>query len=126
MKRPKLLMLIFAMLCGFHLGAQSPLPSLKSSETSKQLLQVELGNLKTAYDNNRSAQIESKIQLYALALEFLNEATVIPSTVDYALTSAFLNHEVNRYQANDTEAFERFYRKQWKQEFQDLVNLLKN
>lgn len=126
MKGPKLLLCAFALLCGFQLIAQSPLPALKSSETSKQLIQSELRNLKAAYDLNRSTQIESKIQLFNLAMEFLNEATVIPPTVDYALTSAFLNHEVNRYNANDTEAFNRFYKKQWKQEFQDLVNLVKN
>lgn len=123
MKRFYILLLSFFWVLG--LQAQSVLPNLKSNEISKQLLEVELTNLKTAYNANPTADIHSKLELYALAVEFLNEKTDIPPTTSYAVTSAFLNHEVNRYGANDTEAFMRFNRKHWKQEFQDLVNLLK-
>ncbi|MBK8955510.1 MAG: hypothetical protein IPM34_08140 [Saprospiraceae bacterium] len=125
MKRFSLLFVSFFLFVSVGLQAQSVLPNLKSSEISKQLLGVELDNLKTAFNNNPSDAIESKLELYSLALSFLNEATIIPSTTDYAVTSAFLNHEVNRYGANDTEALMRFQRKHWRQEFNDLVNFLK-
>lgn len=123
MKRISILFL--SLFLGLGLQAQSVLPNLKSNEVSKQLLEVELTNLKTAYNANPSAGIHSKLELYSLAVEFLNEKTDIPRTTSYALTSAFLNHEVNRYGANDTEAFMRFSRKDWRQEYHDLVNLLK-
>ncbi|MBK9107882.1 MAG: hypothetical protein IPM92_05745 [Saprospiraceae bacterium] len=123
MKRINILFVSLFLVLG--LQAQSVLPALKSNEISNQLLEVELTNLKTAYNANPTADIHSKLELYELAFNFLNEKTIIPQTTSYAVTSAFLNHEVNRYGANDTEAFMRFNRKHWRQEFQDLVNLLK-
>ncbi|MCC6752606.1 MAG: hypothetical protein IT266_01340 [Saprospiraceae bacterium] len=127
MKGFNMLIASIALFFALNLSAQqSVLPALVPNQMAKQRVENELNNLKQAHIVNPSKAIESKLDLYMKALEFLNEATIIPPTTDYAVTSAFLNHEVDFNQANDSEAFYRFYNKQWKQEFIDLVNLVKS
>ena len=65
------------------------------------------------------------MELYQLAVDFLNEATTIKPTTEYALTSAFLNNEVKWANIDDTLALLHFNHKRWPKEFQDLVNLVK-
>lgn len=125
MKGIKLVLCTLFLACSFMLQGQSILPALKTNLVATQSIELELENLKTAFSNSPSKAIESKIDLYVWALDFLKEPTQIPPTTDYAITSAFLNHETNWNQANDTEALFRFQRKQWAQEFIDLVNLVK-
>lgn len=125
MKGIKLVLCTLFLATAFILQGQSILPPLKSNVNAIQAIEFELNNLKTSYQNSPSKSIESKIDLFVWALDFLKEPTQIPPTTDYAITSAFLNHETNWNKANDTEALFRFQRKQWAQEFNDLVNLVK-
>jgi hypothetical protein len=125
MKGIKLVLCTFLLGASFLLQGQSILPTLKSNLNAVQSIELELENLKTAFNNSPSKAIESKMDLYVWALDFLKEPTQIPSTTEYAITSAFLNHETNWNGANDSEALFRFQRKQWAQEFTDLVNLVK-
>lgn len=127
MKGFNMLIASIALFFALNLSAQqSVLPALVPNAQAKQRIENEIGNLKQAHQANPSSAISSKIDLFSRAIEFLGEGTIIPPTTEYALTSAFLNHEVDFNQANDSEAFYRFYNKQWKQEFIDLVNLVKS
>lgn len=125
MKGIKLVLCTLFLATAFILQGQSVLPPLKSNLNAVQSIEFELDNLKTAFQNSPTKAIESKIDLYVWALDFLKEPTQIPPTTEYAITSAFLNHEANWNGANDSEALFRFQRKQWAQEFIDLVNLVK-
>ena len=125
MKVFRLLLVAVVLFCGLHLSAQSVLPPLKQNSAAKPLIEAELSKLKQAYQSTPTTEILSKIDLFTLALGFLNEPTQIPPTTDYALTSAFLNHDVNFNKAEDSEAMVHFYHKVWQKEFEDLVNLVK-
>ncbi len=125
MKVFRLFLAVVVMFLGLHLGAQSVLPPLKQNTVAKPLIEAELARLKQAYQSTPTVAIRSKMNLFTLALEFLNEPTQIPPTTDYALTSAFLNYDVNYNKAEDSEALVHFYHKIWQQDFTDLINLVK-
>jgi hypothetical protein len=89
---------------------QSPFPPLKQNEAAKTLIQRD---------------IDRKLDLYQMAVDFLNEPTQIKATTEYALTSAFLNHEVKWNNLSDSDAFMKYRIRQWSKEFQELINLVK-
>ncbi|MBK8449616.1 MAG: hypothetical protein IPO78_07030 [Saprospiraceae bacterium] len=125
MKMCKFALFLVCVLVSFSISAQSVLPKLKDNQTAKVAIEKEIDNLNGLFKANQSHELELKIGLYQMAVDFLNEPTIIPPTTDYALTSAFLNTEVINNNILDSEAHVRFQRKQWNQNFIDLVNLVK-
>lgn len=121
----KFALFLVCVLVSFSISAQSVLPKLKDNQTAKVAIEKEIDNLNGLFKANQSHELELKIGLYQMAVDFLNEPTIIPPTTDYALTSAFLNTEVINNNILDSEAHVRFQRKQWNQNFIDLVNLVK-
>lgn len=101
------------------------LPSLKDNLSAKSLITGEISNLRTILKSNPSQNLTDKLDLFELALSYLDEPSIIKTTTEYALTSAFLNYEVNKTGVQDQVAFNRFYAKIWSQDFIDLVNLVK-
>lgn len=104
---------------------KSVLPALKDNQSAKVLITNEISNIAGLLKSNPSKDLTDKLDLYKLALEFLDEPSIIKTTTEYAITSAFLNHEVDRTGVPDQIAFERFYKKVWNQNFIDLLNLVK-
>lgn len=104
---------------------KSVLPPLKDNQSAKVLITNEISNLDGLIKSNPSKNLSDKLDLFKLALEFLDEPSIIKTTTEYALTSAFLNNEVNKTGVEDQVAFNRFYAKNWSQSFIDLVNLVK-
>ncbi|MBK6546334.1 MAG: hypothetical protein IPG12_13845 [Saprospiraceae bacterium] len=125
MKMCKFALFLVCVLVSFSISAQSVLPKLKDNQTAKVAIEKEIDNLNGLFKANQSHELELKIGLYQMAVDFLNGPTIIPPTTDFALTSAFLNTEVINNNILDSEAHVRFQRKQWNQNFIDLVNLVK-
>lgn len=121
----RLILILVVFLSGFGLQAQSVLPPLKPNVVAADLINKALETMEAQYKINPSQALENKMDLYSLASGFLSEPSVIPTTTEYALTSAFLNAEVDRNQIPDTEAFIRFQNRRWNQDFLDLINLVK-
>jgi hypothetical protein len=125
MKGIKLLLALIFATWSLSLSAQNVLPTLKDNQTAQTIIKNEINYLTIALKTNPSGEIESKLDLYQLALINLNEPTQIKPTTEYAITSAFINHEVKWNNLIDTEALMKYRRKQWSKEFLDLLNLLK-
>jgi hypothetical protein len=104
---------------------QSPFPPLKQNEAAKTLIQRDIDYLEQIIKNSPSPDLDRKLDLYQMAVDFLNEPTQIKATTEYALTSAFLNHEVKWNNLSDSDAFMKYRIRQWSKEFQELINLVK-
>ena len=122
----KFFLFAFLLLGASALSAQKTvLPALKDNQSAKSLITDEISNLRATLKSNPSQELKDKLDLFKLALSYLDEPSIIKTTTDYALTSAFLNNEVNKTGVEDQVAFNRFYAKVWSQNFIDLVNLVK-
>lgn len=104
---------------------KSVLPALKDNQSAKVLITNEISSMAELLKSNPSKDLSDKLDLYKLALEFLDEPSIVKTTTEYAITSAFLNNEVDKTGVPDQIAFERFYKKVWNQNFKDLLNLVK-
>ncbi len=127
MKGIKLLLALLIATWSINLNAQQAvLPQLKGNPIAKDLIQREINTLEIIIkQNSPSHEWDRKLDLYQTAIAFLNEATVIPPTTEYAMTSAFLNNEVKWEGIDDSLALLRFNKKIWPKEFQELINLVK-
>ncbi len=127
MKGIKLLLALLIATWSINLDAQqSVLPSLKSNQEAQDLIQREINTLQQIIKlNSPSQEWDKKLDLYQMAMSFLNEPTIIKATTEYALTSAFLNNETKWSNIDDTLALLRYNHKQWSKEFQELINLVK-
>ncbi len=122
----KFLFFVFALMSFSALSAQKAvLPALKDNLTAQSIIEDEISKLSQTIKSNPSQNLLDKLDLYKMALDYLNEPSQIKTTTSYALTSAFLNNEVNKAGVTDQTAFDRFYAKVWNQNFIDLVNLVK-
>lgn len=122
----KFILFIICLIGVSSISAQKTvLPPLKDNQSAKVLITNEISNITGFLKSNPSKDLTDKLDLFKLALEFLDEPSIIKTTTEYALTSAFLNNEVNKTGVEDQVAFNRFYAKNWSQNFIDLVNLVK-
>ncbi len=126
MKGMKLLLTLGIAIWSLGIGAQSPYPPLKQNEAAKILIQKDIDYLEQIIKNSPSPDLDRKLDLYEMAMAILNEPTQIKATTEYALTSAFINHEVKWNNLADSDAYMKYRIRQWSKEFQDLINLVKN
>ncbi len=122
----KFILCLFTLISFSSINAQKAvLPALKDNQSAKVLITNEISNIEGSLKSNPSKDLTDKLDLFKLALEFLDEPSIIKTTTEYAITSAFLNNEVDKAGVPDQIAFERFYKKVWNQNFIDLLNLVK-